>query len=287
MKNNLLKTHGWLIISFLLILTAGCQKETTGPEENVAASTMMNVPYGTDALQKMDIYLPAGRTDTTKVLVLIHGGAWSDGDKSDFNSYISELQERLPSYAVFNINYRLVVGPGTTFPAQENDVKAAIEFINSKRNEYLISDKFGLIGASAGAHLALLQGYKYSSPIKAKAVVSFFGPVDMVDLFNSNPLAGLVLTNVLGTTPTANLAFYQQSSPITFVAATSPPTILLHGGADPVVPVAQAELLNARLTQVGVTHQYVLYPTEEHGWFGANLEDSFDKIAAFLKVHMQ
>jgi dipeptidyl aminopeptidase/acylaminoacyl peptidase len=286
MKNILLSANGWFIS--LLLLTTACQKESKKPEE-IEASTTMNAAYGTDALQKMDIYLPAGRsTTTTKFLVLIHEGSWSEGDKSGFNSYIPELQERLPDYAIFNINYRLagVNGPNT-FPTQENDVKAALEFIFSKRSEYMISENFGLIGASAGGHLALLQGYKYSTP-KAKAIVSFFGPTDMVDLFNSNPLAGLVLTNIVGATPTSNPTIYAQSSPITFVAASSPPTMLLHGGADPVVPVAQAEKLKAELQQEGVANEYVFFANEGHGlWTDAHMQTSFDKIADFLEAHME
>lgn len=287
MKNMLLSANSWFIS--LLLLTTACQKENKKPEE-VEASTMMNVAYGTDALQKMDVYLPAGRsTATTRVLVLIHEGAWSDGDKAGFNTYIPELQERLPGYAIFNINYRLagINGPNT-FPTQENDVKSAIEFIYNNKEEYLISDNFGLIGASAGGHLALLQGYKYTSPVKAKAIVSFFGPTDMVDLFNSNPLAGMVLTNIVGGTPTTDPTLYEQSSPITFVSATSPPTMLLHGGQDPIVPVAQAEELRAELQQEGVPNEYVFFAAEGHGlWTDANMQDSFDRIADFLEEHME
>lgn len=284
MKSTLLKSPFWLSCLFFI---SACQKETNDTEVN-NAEVMANVSYGTDPLQKMDVYLPANRnTDSTKVITLIHGGAWSDGDKADFNLYISQLQQRIPDYAIFNVNYRLA-GNGTNhFPAQENDVKAALEFIYSKRTEYKISGKFALLGASAGAHLALLQGYKYTSPVKPKAIASFFGPVDLVRLFNSQPLAGILLTNVTGTTPAVNLTTYQQSSPITFVAASSPPTIILQGGADPIVPYAQADSLKAHLVQAGVPHQYVFYPSEGHGWTGANLNDSFDKIVAFLEQYVQ
>jgi len=77
-----------------------------------------------------------------------------------------------------------------------------------------------------------------------------------------------------------------QSSPINFVNGQSPPTIILHGGADIVVSVSQSILLNNKLTIAGVTHQYVYYPTEGHGWVGTNLTDSFNKIEAFLAVNV-
>src|SRR6187431_3135347 len=144
-----------LLLLFIIIFISSCKKDDD--KEQDMSVTMLNVSYGTDAQQKMDVYLPANRsTASTKVIIMIHGGGWNTGDKTDFNEYVDSLKKREPSYAIFNINYRLANTPDI-FPAQEQDVKAAVEFINSERQEYKVSDKFALIGASAGAHLALLQ----------------------------------------------------------------------------------------------------------------------------------
>lgn len=279
-----------LLLSLVVI---ACQKETADMpgSGSLPASNILNVAYGTDVAQKMDIYLPARRTSTnTKVMVLIHGGAWATGDKTDFASFVDSLQRRLPGYAIFNINYRLSTGTSNSFPAQENDTKAAIEFIYAKRDEYKISDKFVLLGASAGGHLALLQGYKYNNPVKVKAIVSFFGPTDMTDLYN-NPASPFIpaatIAQIVGATPTSNPALYQQSSPINFVTAQSPPTILLHGGMDPLVSPSQAAALDAKLQLMGVSHQYIFYPAEAHGWVGDNLVHSFNQVQAFLTANVQ
>lgn len=278
-----MKTYWWLIV---LLFSVGCQKGTGTTDDNSAVS-FMNVSYGSDARQKMDVYLPAGRnTGTTKVIILIHGGGWMEGDKADFAPYISLVQEKLAGYAIFNINYRLASSGNNLFPAQENDVKAAVEFIYSKRNEYRLSDKFVYLGASAGGHLSLLQAYKYNSPIKPKAVVSFFGPTDLAALYNTNVLAAAILFQATGTTPGSNSALYQQSSPAAFVNSSAPPTLLLQGGADPLVPPSQATSLQTLLNNVSVPNQYVFYPSEGHGWTGNNLTDSFNKIAAFLNAHV-
>lgn len=274
---------------FIVVFT-GCQKDANDNNSSLPEQTQLNVAYGTDPLQKMDIYLPEGRNSaTTKVIITIHGGAWAQGDKSDFAAYIDTLKSRLPGYAIININYRLSNSTTIFFPTQENDVKAAIEFIYSKRSEFNISDKFVLLGASAGGHLALLQAYKYSSPIKIKAVVDFFGPTDITDLYN-NPASILVpastIALIVGATPTTNPAIYQQSSPVNFVNAQSPPTIILHGGLDPVVSPNQSIALKNLLQAAGVTHEYVFYATESHGWTGTNLADSFDKITAFLNTNV-
>lgn len=274
-----------------LFLFSACKK--TGTSSNTTgdpavADSLINISYGAGDKQKMDIYLPANRSAaSTKVIFLIHGGGWNEGDKTDFTGAVSYIQSNLPDYAVFNINYRLVANNQNLFPAQEDDVKAAAEFVFSKKNEYLISDKWVFLGASAGGHLALLQSYKYSSPVKPKAVISFFGPTDLTGLYNSNPVLALLLLGVTGTIPSINPAIYQQSSPINFVTAQSPPTLLLHGGADPVVPFSQSTLLRDKLQNLGVANQYVFYPNDGHGWDGADLLDSYAKIIAFLKLYVK
>jgi len=278
---------GLLILLLITLVFSSCKKDDA-PEQDMSV-TMLNVSYGTNAQQKMDVYLPATRnTTTTKVMIMIHGGGWNTGDKADFNEYVDSLKKREPSYAIFNINYRLANTPDI-FPAQEQDVKAAVEFIYNQRQGYKISDKFVLVGASAGAHLALLQGYKYSTPIKPKAIIDFFGPTDLVDLYNnpSNPLVQPTLLSVTGGTPTTNNTLYTQSSPINFVSAQSPPTMILHGGADIIVSLSQSIQLNNKLTIAGVSRDYIFYPTEGHGWIGANLSDSFNKIQAFLAANVQ
>ena len=268
----------------VIAIMSSCNKEPEG----MKAVTMTNVLYGSSAQQNMDIYLPAERsTATTKVMILIHGGAWNSGDKADFTPYVDSMKRREPGYAIVNLNYRLATPPNL-FPAQEQDVKAAIEFIYNKRTEYAISDKIVLIGASAGAHLALLQGYKYPTPVRPKAIIDLFGPTDLVDLYNNppHPLVPALLAAAIGATPASNNTLYMQSSPVNFVSPQSPPTMILHGGADIVVPPAQSVLLKNKLTTAGVVNQYVFYPTEGHGWFNDTLADSFNKIQAFLAAHV-
>ncbi len=254
-----------------------------------AAQTILNVKYGADAKQAMDIYLPANRTAaTTPVLILIHGGAWVEGNRTDLNAFVDTLKRRAPHYAIFNISYRLAANGQNLFPAQENDVKAAVEFILSKRTEYNVSDRFALLGASAGAHLALLHAYKYTTPVKAKAVVSFFGPTELVQMYNNppNPLIPLLLTSVTGGTPASMPGIYQQSSPFNFVTNTSTATLLLHGGLDIVVASSQSTLLQNKLNSVGVSNQFVFYPNGGHGdWDAATYHDAFNKVDAFLKIH--
>jgi acetyl esterase/lipase len=277
----------WLLAPvFFLLFLVSCKKSVT--DGDLAAKTELNVSYGSSGEQKMDIYLPAGRSAaTTASIVLIHGGAWNSGDKGDFTDYIDTLKRRLPAYAIFNINYRLA-NPPNLFPVQENDVKTSIQFIYDRLGQYQVSDKMVFLGVSAGGHLALLQAYKNSAPVKPKAVVDLFGPTDLADLYTNppNPLVPGILASVVGGTPATVPALYQQSSPINAVSINSSPTIIFHGLQDIVVTPSQSTNLRNRLNAQGVPNTLVTYPLEGHGWTGAPLSDTFDRIVAFLKTHV-
>lgn len=279
----------FILICFLLGITS-CQKENKIPSDQaISAEILNNISYGSDAAQKMDIYLPAGRkTDSTKMVIMVHGGAWVQGDKKDFNSFVAVLKQRLPDFAIANINYRLATSASNYFPTQENDMKAAINFLVQKTNEYHISQKFVLLGASAGAHMALLQAYKYDSP-KIRAVVDFFGPADMVSLYNSsafNTQFGLQL--LLGGTPAGNPSRYQQTSPVNFIDSQDPPTIIFHGEQDVIVNVSQSTLLKNKLQNIGLANQLTVYPGLGHDvWPSAIMNDAYDKIEAFIRANVQ
>ncbi len=272
----------------LMVMGSGCKKSET--ETNLPAQQFLDVAYGGDVQQKMDIYLPAGRTTaTTKALILIHGGAWVSGDKVEMNDAITTFKTLLPDYAFFNINYRLATTGGNLWPTQLNDVDAAVNFIINRSDEYKFNKNLMAIGgASAGAHLALLQAYK-SNNGNFKAAVDLFGPTDMKDLYNtSNANTQFVLGLFMGGIPASNPIAYTNASPLFAVNSNSVPTIILHGTADNVVPVHQSDSLNNRLANAGVTKQYEKYTGEGHGvWSTTNTTDAFTKIAAFLKLHVK
>ncbi len=282
-----------ITLLFLMSLFTSCDKSSGNSSTNsfapATAETNLNVAYGPDSAHRMDIYLPAGRTNTTKVLFLIHGGGWASGDKSEFQTAIPVLQQQLPGYVIVNINYRLATQFGNHFPTQENDVKTAVQYVLDKADSFRISKDVVLLGTSAGAHLALLQAYKNTNIVKPQAVISFFGPTDMAEMYNrqSNSYYQSAIGLLVGGTPDKRPNVYEQASPINFVTAQSAPTLLLHGGKDGIVPVSQSKELKAKLDKAGVPAELIIYPNEGHGWWGATQEDSFKKIAAFLKKHVK
>lgn len=264
-------------------------------EKSEALSSQMdmnNVSYGSDTSQVMDVFLPAGRDSAnTKVILFIHGGSWSGGDKNEFFDAIPALRTKLQDYALFNMNYRLAKDNSTRFPAQINDIQAAMKFITAKAAEYRINaSKFCLVGASAGGHLALLQSYAYNQDGRIKAVVDLFGPTDLIDLYNNHPIpdqARPVVVNFLGATPAHNPDLYRQASPINFINARTVPTRIFHGSADFVVPVTQSITLKARLDTNRVKSEITIYPNEGHGWFGPNLSDTYQRTIDFIKENVR
>ena len=282
-----------LLISISVVFFA-CKKNDAVVTGNTLPELILtDVAYAaTSTQQKMDVYLPADRsTATTYAVVMIHGGSWSGGDKSDFNTNIPELRQLLGNYAVFNLNYRLANGSTILLQQQTDDINTALDFITAKASDYKINtSKLALMGASAGAHLALLKSYRFNSDARIKATVDLFGPTDMAWMYNSHPVPSLtqpVIVNVIGGTPAINATGYTNGSPINFVNATCPPTIIFHGTIDPVVPISESSKLQAKLLLNGVVNQFVTYTGEQHGWTGANLTDTYNKAVAFIKNYVK
>lgn len=285
-----MRNYLWGSTLILFIVLASCTKSgvVKPPEVGnpVLAQTQLNVSYGKDNKQKMDVYLPANRSvETTKVIFMIHGGSWAEGDKNDtlHAPFVDTLKNRFPDWAIFNLNYRLSnYGLKNNFPTQENDINSAINFVFNNRANYFISDKWVYVGASAGGQLAMLQAYKNNSLIKPKAVVNFFGPSDMERMYNDETdfwiKSGLkTLLNGLAV----------ESSPINYINAQTPPTITLQGISDNTVPVIQQQKLHEKLTSFNVAEKLIIYKDEGHGFTMPTYSKSFDSVTAFLNVYMK
>ncbi len=276
-----------LIVTLIGLLGASCKKSSDTNTSTEVVQT--DIAYATvSPQQKMDMYLPDGHSAaSTYTVIMIHGGSWSGGDKTDFNVDIPSIRSLLGNYAVFNLNYRLANGGSVLLQQQTDDINTAVDYITSKATEYNINvSKIAVMGASAGGHLALLKAYKFNTDGRIKAMVDLFGPNDMAWMYNNHPIPAItqpIIANVMGATPTSNPTAYTNGSPINFVTATVPPTIIFHGTADPVVPISESDRLNAKLQTAGVTHQYITYAGESHGWQGANLIDTYNKATNFIK----
>ena len=120
------------------------------------------------------------------------------------------------------------------------------------------------MGFSAGAHLALLQGYKHSNVLQPRGIVSFFGPTDLEKLYlDADVSIPGALKFVLNATLDVNPNLFFESSPINYVTSNAAPTLLLHGDEDKLVPVEQAYMLQDKLEDAGCIQQ-----TDRLSWPG-------------------
>ncbi|NND89055.1 MAG: alpha/beta hydrolase, partial [Flavobacteriaceae bacterium] len=254
------------------------------------AEVISDISYGKHPQQVFDLYLPAGRSMAyTKILVLIHGGGWINGDKEDMSNFVAFLQEYHPDHAIVNLNYRLAV-PGivTAFPSQFYDVGSAIKHIIQKSEEYQLSPEFGLIGASAGAHLAMQYDYVYDTDNVVKFVGDIVGPTDFTDPhFTTNPnfqyFTQIFIDEEaypLGT----NLI--TEVSPALRVSEKSSPTIMFYGKQDNLVPISNASTLDEKLNNYGIAHSFTKYNEGHGGWNISSIIDMQSKLSAFIDLHL-
>lgn len=271
-----------LLIPFLFLsLIAGCSSEDT-TDAPLAARTMLNVAYGSDAEQKMDVYLPAGRDENTKVIVLVHGGSWVGGDKNDMSFMVPIIQQQFPHYAIVNLNYRLATTGSPMHPKQINDIKNALEFI--EENNADVSDDYAFVGVSAGAHLSMLYSYKHDIQHDVKAIVDIVGPADFKDpayTVDTDLYQQSALTLLGTTTPTEGQI--TEINPIDHITAQAPPTLSFYGGQDPLVPASQGPRLKEKLDQFGVYNEFNFYATDGHAdWDAQTMQEVIGKTVLFL-----
>ncbi|NLF50932.1 MAG: alpha/beta hydrolase [Leptolinea sp.] len=224
-------------------------------------------------LQKLDFY-PAkdGHSSLAPLVIYIHGGAWIEGDK-EIASYLSTiLLLREAGFAISAVNYRLA--PDHPFPAQIIDVLCAIRYLRANAAELKIDpNRFGLMGDSAGGHLAALAGMANSKKewisnefpdesADIQAIVDFYGPADLTrEYINSEvDLTQLVFQAKNGTDPILVTA-----SPITYARKETPPILIIHGENDLLVPAEQSTRLFEALIDKGAFARYILVKNAGHG----------------------
>jgi arylformamidase len=133
-----------------LVLSAGVQSQASRGAAVQRAAAVEVIAYGTDPLQALD-YWP-GRTARSPLVVFVHGGGWSKGDKRMMRGSDKLRHWQAQGYAVASLNYRLV--PEATVEQQAEDVAAAVALLKAR----FAPRRIALVGHSAGAHLVALVG---------------------------------------------------------------------------------------------------------------------------------
>jgi acetyl esterase/lipase len=214
----------------------------------------------------LDVYRPGYDHGPLPGVIVIHGGDWQAGGNAEFVALNAYLAGR--DYVVAAINYRFAAK--WPFPEGRDDVLAAIAYLKVYGAEFgLDPTRLVLMGRSAGAQLALLTAYTAGEPA-IKGAISMYGPSDMRLEYEKPGSGGIVdtrhaLESYLGGPPAKADDTYFAASPINFVTASSPATLLIHGERDAVVSVQQSEELDSKLQQAGVKHLFIRLPWATHG----------------------
>ncbi len=255
---------------------------------------------------KLDVYLRAAKEmiepERRAAIVVVHGGSWSAGERSDYPLWNEWLAEQ--GYAVFDVDYRLA--PQPNWRTATGDVKCAVGWIKANAARFAIDPaRIALLGRSAGGHLALLVAYSAHEPALAsscaaedasvRAVVSLYAPTDLKWGFehpaNRRVLDGQEkIRNFTGGTPTDAPDTIRLASATTHVNAQTPPTLLVHGGLDQLVSDRHMTLLAERLSEQRIPHRTLLIPYAQHA-FDYNFDGWGSQITRhvllkFLRQHL-
>jgi acetyl esterase/lipase len=214
----------------------------------------------------LDVYRPGYPHGPLPAVVVIHGGAWQSGDNSEFVALNAYLAGR--DYVVAAINYRLA--PRWPFPAGRDDVLSALAYLKVYGPQLGVDPtRLSLLGRSSGGQLALLAGYTAGDP-SIRGVISIYGPSDLAFEYE-HPAPPLLfdtrgtLERYLGGPPARVEDAYFSASPINFVTAASPPTLIIHGMRDSNVWAEESVRLDERLREANVKHLFVQLPWATHG----------------------
>ncbi len=273
----------------MLLLLAQCKKKDNIPPEKTFLPSVSeyNYAYGPAPTQNMDVFIPAGKRDTMKLLVMVHGGSWISRDKSDFSPWF-EYEKQRQHYAVININYRLDTYATRPVPMQTDDIRSAIEKV--RHDFHLPARRIGLLGMSAGGHLVTLYAYKYDTEHNVKTVVDFVGPVDFTDpVYHSGrhwPYIFSGIEYIFNMTYRGNEDYYRSVSPYYNVDAQSPPTIMFYGGQDTLVPASQGVRLRQQLNRFSVPNELYIYPGSPHAFNDTDAMDAFWKAERFMSEYL-
>jgi len=272
------------------LLFYSCSKDSTTVQEPLLAETFLNVSYGTNSQQKYDLYLPADRsTEKTKLIILVHGGGWTEGDKTDMDFLIPYIKLRHPNHAIVNTNYTLADIDTPAFPNQFLDLESVIEKLTTEKNELHINPEFALIGVSAGAHISLMYDYVYDTKDRVKMVADIVGPTDFTDPFYSNepnfPILMALLVDESAYPQGAN--YPEILSPALQVSSLSSPTLLFYGDADPLIPISNAITLQTALNTFQIDHNYTVYSGGHGDWEPKDIEDMTAQISTYIDKYLK
>ncbi len=231
------------LLSAAMVL-AGCSPYAIQPRTEFEISKDVLYSSGSGYKLLADIYTPASDSRKRPAILILHGGSWQRGNKERMSDVAQNLAGQ--GFVVMNANYRLA--PDHPYPAQIEDVRKAVSFLRKNANRlHLDAEKIGVLGYSAGGHiallLALLPGHEDS---RVQAVVTAGAPTDLTAYGDI-----VTMHRLLQAEYSKEPKKYEQASPYFVANGQSPPALLIHGTYDWIVPVSHARKMFRALREKG------------------------------------
>ncbi|GAB4544349.1 MAG: alpha/beta hydrolase [Anaerolineae bacterium] len=275
---------------------AACSSLPQPPANGYTVESFKDVRYAegsADNLTSLDIYTP-DRSGKRPVMIFIHGGGWTFGDKKHDGRKSAGFTR--DGYVYITINYRLI--PAVQFPENITDVAAAIAWTYRNVAEYGGDPNcLFVMGHSAGAHLAALVSTdeKYLKAesldlrvLKGTVLLDGAGYDIAKNIESANPIERGIYETAFTTDPNV----WREASPVNFVQAgvNTPPFLIIYAGAR-VESYEQALLLAEALNAANVTADLYHAQTKNHMTLNRDLGRVFDApyeaILAFLKAQIK
>ena len=164
---------------------------------------------------------------------------------------------------------------------QTDDIASVIAKL--KKDNYKLSNNIGLVGISAGGHLSMLYGYGFNASRSIKMVASIVGPTNFTDDNYLTNGENALFRPILGGTYNDIPEVYKQNSPLLRATAKAPPTLLLYGNTDLLVPTSQGQDMTNKLTQLGVYNEFKFYNGGHLTWSLQDFNDAETRLINFIK----
>lgn len=257
------------------------------PEVPATIESFKNIEYknANGKSLQLDIYRQKELNEKAPLLVFIHGGGWRSGKRQDYLVYLLDYAEK--GFVTATVSYRLK--KDSIYPAAVEDVLDAVDFLYQNANTYgYDTSRVALVGGSAGAHLAMLAGYGWENPQrhKVKAVVDIYGPVDLTTPYGQTQF---MVTDFIGHSYSEKPELYWEASPARYLKEDLPPTLILQGTSDNLLPPSQSDTLHVRLNRLGVPNVYHRLPLWPHAMDIAVRPNVYmqQKMDAFFETYLK
>lgn len=226
---------------------------------------------------RLNVVWPQDEAHTPRPIVIwIHGGGWREGRHTDGLEWWCCPAMAAAGFVAVSVEYRL--SGEARYPAQIHDVKAAIRWVRANAARFDGDpDRIGLWGHSAGGHLAALAGLtgdgaEFEGEVgpaevssRVQAVVAASAGTDFSQrAFVMDPEASPYIFDLFAGVGPDQQELMRLASPVNHASADAPPFLIIHGDADPLVPVEQGDRLIRALQAVGAPVAYERLAGADH-----------------------